>query len=73
MMYFTSQILKKYHPDPEHIITHEIPPIKGDLTSVEKPIKIVDRQLCELRDQMLPLSRFYEKTQWRRGRNVGSE
>ncbi|KAK6147710.1 hypothetical protein DH2020_018622 [Rehmannia glutinosa] len=40
--------LRKYQPDPHHIITEEIPPIIENLSYTEKPIRIIDRQVRQL-------------------------
>ncbi|KAK6145259.1 hypothetical protein DH2020_022079 [Rehmannia glutinosa] len=46
--------LKKYHPDPEHIIKDNIPQVMENLTYEEKPLRIIDRQVRELRNKNIP-------------------
>ncbi|KAK6164609.1 hypothetical protein DH2020_001473 [Rehmannia glutinosa] len=36
--------LKKYQPDPEHIITRDTPPLMENLSYTERPTRIIDRQ-----------------------------
>ncbi|KAK6121202.1 hypothetical protein DH2020_045052 [Rehmannia glutinosa] len=40
--------LKKYRPDPEHIITRDASPLMENLFYTEKPIRIIDRQIRQL-------------------------
>ncbi|KAK6148146.1 hypothetical protein DH2020_019058 [Rehmannia glutinosa] len=47
--------LKKYHPDLEHIIKDNIPQVMENLTYEEKPLRIIDRQVRELRNKSIPL------------------
>ncbi|KAK6149170.1 hypothetical protein DH2020_016695 [Rehmannia glutinosa] len=35
--------LKKYQPDPEHIITRDTPPLMESLSYIERPIRITDQ------------------------------
>ncbi|KAK6140499.1 hypothetical protein DH2020_025780 [Rehmannia glutinosa] len=35
--------LKRYQPDPEHIITRDAPPLMENLSYTEKPIRIIDQ------------------------------
>ncbi|KAK6153614.1 hypothetical protein DH2020_013253 [Rehmannia glutinosa] len=37
--------LKKYQPDPEHIITRDAPPLMENLSYTEEPIRIIDGQI----------------------------
>ncbi|KAK6160449.1 hypothetical protein DH2020_003830 [Rehmannia glutinosa] len=41
--------LKKYRPDPEHIITRDTPPLMENLSYTGKPIQIIDQQIRQLR------------------------
>ncbi|KAK6151625.1 hypothetical protein DH2020_014260 [Rehmannia glutinosa] len=50
-----SKKLKKYHPDPEHIIKDNIPQVMENLTYEEKPLRIIDRHVRELRNKNIPL------------------
>ena len=45
--------LKKYHPDPSHIISPDDISIEGDLSYVEKPIKILDQKIHQLRKKQI--------------------
>ncbi|KAK6143731.1 hypothetical protein DH2020_024079 [Rehmannia glutinosa] len=57
--------LKKYNPDPEHIIKEEFPEIKEDLSYTERPIRIIDSQIRELRTKKIPLV----KVMWQKHNN----
>ena len=46
--------LRKYHPDPSHVIEHLDVPLQSDLTYVEQPVRILDSQVRELRNHMIP-------------------
>ncbi|KAK6126815.1 hypothetical protein DH2020_039442 [Rehmannia glutinosa] len=50
-----SKKLKKYHHDPEHIIKDNIPQVMENLTYEEKPSRIIDHQVRELRNKSIPL------------------
>ncbi|KAK6151790.1 hypothetical protein DH2020_014425 [Rehmannia glutinosa] len=41
--------LKKYQLDPEHIITQDTPPLMENLSYTERPIRIIDQQIRQLR------------------------
>ncbi|KAK6157746.1 hypothetical protein DH2020_011994 [Rehmannia glutinosa] len=47
--------LKKYQPDPEHIITQDTPPLIKNLSYIEKPIRIIDQQIRQLRNREIPM------------------
>ncbi|KAK6158195.1 hypothetical protein DH2020_005509 [Rehmannia glutinosa] len=47
--------LKKYQPDPEHIITQDTPPLMENLSYIEKPIRIIDQQIRQLRNIEIPM------------------
>ncbi|KAK6157973.1 hypothetical protein DH2020_005287 [Rehmannia glutinosa] len=47
--------LKKYQPDPEHIITQDTPPLIENLSYIEKPIRIIDQQIRQLRNRDIPI------------------
>ncbi|KAK6138914.1 hypothetical protein DH2020_027343 [Rehmannia glutinosa] len=47
--------LKKYQPDPEHIITHDTPSLMKNLSYTEKPIGIIDHQIRQLRKREIPM------------------
>ncbi|KAK6145559.1 hypothetical protein DH2020_022379 [Rehmannia glutinosa] len=46
---FHVSILKRYQPDPEHIITRDTPPLMENLSYTERPIWIIDQQIRQLR------------------------
>ena len=52
---FHISILKKYVSDPWHVIEYELLEFNKDETYQEKPIKIVDRELRQLRNKVIPL------------------
>ncbi|KAK6140852.1 hypothetical protein DH2020_025384 [Rehmannia glutinosa] len=45
----------KYQPDPEHIITHDTPPLMANLSYTERPIRIIDQQIRQLRKREIPM------------------
>ncbi|KAK6161718.1 hypothetical protein DH2020_005099 [Rehmannia glutinosa] len=46
---FHASRLKKYQPDPQHIITHDTPPLMENLSYTGRPIRIIDQQIRQLR------------------------
>ncbi|XP_027093598.1 uncharacterized protein [Coffea arabica] len=48
-------ILKKYHPNPSHVLQPENIEITEALTYEEKPMKLLDRKVKELRNKQIPL------------------
>ena len=52
-MFHVSQ-LRKYHPDPSHVIEHLAIPLQSDLTYIEQPVRILDSQVHELRNRRIP-------------------
>ena len=52
---FHVSMLKKYVPDPSHVLSQEPIEVHEDLTYEEKPIKILDRQDKRLRNKVIPL------------------
>ncbi|KAK6163838.1 hypothetical protein DH2020_000702 [Rehmannia glutinosa] len=47
--------LKKYQPDPEHIITQDTPPLIENLSYTERPIRIIDQQIRQLHKREIPM------------------
>ncbi|KAK6139118.1 hypothetical protein DH2020_027141 [Rehmannia glutinosa] len=47
--------LKKYRPNPEHIIAHDTPPLMENLSYTKKSILIIDQQIRQLRKREIPL------------------
>ena len=64
-------MLKKYHPDPSHVLQPENIEIDEALTYEEKPVKLLDRKVKELKNKQI----FSVKVLWRnhgiRGSNLG--
>ncbi|XP_027158304.1 uncharacterized protein LOC113759925 [Coffea eugenioides] len=52
---FHVSILKKYHPDPSHVLQPENIEIDEALTYEERPVKLLDRKVKELRNKRIPL------------------
>ncbi|KAK6147382.1 hypothetical protein DH2020_018294 [Rehmannia glutinosa] len=52
---FHVSMLKKYVPDPSHVIPPQTVQIREDLSYEEKPMKIVDREVKKLRNKEIPL------------------
>ncbi|KAK6130131.1 hypothetical protein DH2020_036126 [Rehmannia glutinosa] len=52
---FHESRLKKYQPDPEHIITRDIPPLMENLSYTERPIRIIDQEIRQLRKREIPM------------------
>ncbi|KAK6160770.1 hypothetical protein DH2020_004151 [Rehmannia glutinosa] len=47
--------LKNYLPGPEHIITSDTPPLMQNLSYTERPIRIIDQQIPQLRKREIPM------------------
>ncbi|XP_071902707.1 uncharacterized protein [Coffea arabica] len=52
---FHVSLLKKYHPDPTHILHTEDVELDETLTYEEQPVQILDRKVKELRNKQIPL------------------
>ncbi|XP_027109316.1 uncharacterized protein [Coffea arabica] len=52
---FHVSMLKKYYPDPTHILQPEEIEIDEALTYEEKPVQLLDRKVKELRNKQIPL------------------
>ena len=52
---FHVSMLKKYVPDPSHVIEHEPIQVHEDLTYEEKPMQILAREEKTLRNKTIPL------------------
>ena len=48
---FHVSMLKKYHPDPSHVLQQENIEIDEALTYEEKPVEFLDRKVKELRNK----------------------
>ena len=61
--------MKKYVPDPSHVITQEPIKVDEDLTYGEKPVRILDRQDKWLRNKVIPLVKVLWRTiRWKKPR-----
>ncbi|XP_027155277.1 uncharacterized protein LOC113755471 [Coffea eugenioides] len=52
---FHVSLLKKYHPDPTHILQPKDVELDETLTYEEQPVQILDRKVKELRNKRIPL------------------
>ena len=57
---FHVSMLKKYVPNPSHVLQHEPLEIQEDASYVEKPVKIIDTKEQELRNWTI----HWVKIQW---------
>ena len=48
-------MLRKYIPDPSHILQHELLQIGEDLSYEEQPVQILDRKVKDLRNKSISL------------------
>ena len=58
---FHVSMLRKYIPDPSHVVEYEPLKLRDDLTYEEQPVKIVDKKEQELKRRTI----HYVKVQWR--------
>ena len=56
-------MLKKYVPDPSHILTQEPIELHEDLSYQEKPVMIMDRENKVLRNKVIPLVKVLWRNQ----------
>ena len=54
-------MLKKYYPDPTHIVQPEEIEIDEALTYEERPVRLLDRKVKELRNKQIPLVKILWK------------
>ena len=52
---FHVSMLKKYVPDPTHVIEPQVIEIREDLSYEEKPMKILNQKTKTLRNKQIPL------------------
>ena len=52
---FHVSMLRKYIPDPSHVLREQLVRLKENLTYEETPVKIVDRKEQVLRSKVIPL------------------
>ena len=60
---FHVSMLKKYVPDPTHVIEPQVIEIREDLSYEEKPMKILDRKTRTLRNKEIPLVKVLWRNQ----------
>ncbi|XP_043700082.1 uncharacterized protein LOC122650762 [Telopea speciosissima] len=53
-------MLKKYVPDPSHVISQELPEVNEDLTYNKRPVAILDRKEYNLRNRSV----LYVQVRW---------
>ncbi|XP_071906002.1 uncharacterized protein [Coffea arabica] len=58
---FHVSMLKKYHPDPSHVLQLEDIEVDESLTYEEGPVKILEREVKELRNKKIPLVKILWK------------
>ncbi|XP_027155708.1 uncharacterized protein LOC113756110, partial [Coffea eugenioides] len=58
---FHVSMLKKYYPDPTHIVQPEQIEVDEALTYEEKPVRLLDRKAKELRNKQIPLVKILWK------------
>ena len=46
--------LRKYVPDPDHVIRYELLQVKENLTYIEEPIRILEKMEKKLRNRGIP-------------------
>ncbi|XP_071901027.1 uncharacterized protein [Coffea arabica] len=54
-------MLKKYYPDPTHIVQPEEIEVDESLTYEEKPVRLLDRKVKKLRNKQIPLVKILWK------------
>ena len=52
---FHVSMLKKYLPDPSHVLSSEPIDLREDLSYIEEPVRILDRKYQVLRTKVIPL------------------
>ena len=55
---FHVSMLRKYIPDPSHVLQPQTVEISEDLTYKEYPVAIIDRQVRQLRIKEIPMMKF---------------
>ncbi|XP_022933045.1 uncharacterized protein LOC111439747 [Cucurbita moschata] len=73
---FHVSMLRKYTPDPTHVIEHEMLPLREDLSYEEKPIRTLARDTRRLCNKDIPLVKVSwgnhreEEATWEREEDV---
>ncbi|XP_024027728.1 uncharacterized protein LOC112093470 [Morus notabilis] len=60
---FHVSMLKKYIPDPSHVIEHEPIQVHEDMTYEEQPVQILAREEKRLRNRSIPLVKILWRNQ----------
>ena len=69
---FLVSMIKKYVPDPKHILSHEPLQVREDLSYIEHPVEILDHKDQILRTKVIPLvkvlwrNHYVEEETWER-------
>ncbi|GAV79909.1 Chromo domain-containing protein [Cephalotus follicularis] len=58
---FHISMLRRYVPDPSHVLDHDTVPVQDDLSCEELPVRILDRKMQTLRNRTISMI----KVQWR--------
>ena len=56
--------LRKYLPDPNHIISYQPLQLQEDMTYIEEPIQILDRKEKQLRSKIISLVKVLWRNQY---------
>ena len=73
---FHVSMLRKYTPNPTHVIEHEMLPLREDPSYEEKPSRILTRDTRRLRNKDIPMvkiswgNRYEEEATWEREKDV---
>ena len=59
---FHVSMLRKYIPDPSHVLQPQTVELSEDLTYEEYPVAIGDRQVYQLRTKEIPMVKVYGAT-----------
>ncbi|GAV82014.1 Chromo domain-containing protein [Cephalotus follicularis] len=76
---FHVSMLRKYHPDPSHVLQWEPLELRTDLSFEEIPIRILDRRIKQLRSKTIPLVKVLwqyhgvEEATWEREDDMGTK
>ena len=54
---FHVSMLRLYVPDPSHVLRYDTVPLDSELTYVEEPVEILDRDVRQLRSRQIPVVR----------------
>ncbi|KAJ9163406.1 hypothetical protein P3X46_023076 [Hevea brasiliensis] len=76
---FHISMLRKYIPDPSHVLQPDVIELKENLTFEEQPVAIVDYQVRQLRSKQIPMvkvlwrSQSVEECTWESERDMRSK